>query len=51
MEIRFEEEFIKNLEKYRHIRKQIKKKIDMVIKEPIKMGEPLKDPLRGFYSL
>ena len=50
MEVLFEEEFTKNLEKYRHIRKQIKKKIDMVIKEPIKLGEPLKGPLRGFYS-
>lgn len=50
MEVIFEEEFTKNLEKYRHIRKQIKKKVDMVIKEPIKMGEPLKGVLRGFYS-
>ena len=50
MEILFEEEFTKNLESYRHIRKQIKKKIDMVIKEPIKMGEPLKGQLRGLYS-
>ena len=49
MEVIFEEEFIKKLEKYRHIRKQIKNKVDMVIKEPIKMGEPLKGFLRGFY--
>lgn len=50
MEVVFEEEFVKSLERYYHIRKQIKKKVDMIIKEPIKMGEPLKGVLRGFYS-
>jgi addiction module RelE/StbE family toxin len=50
MEIRFETAFLKALKKYASIKKPIKKKVDMIIENPVAIGEPLKGNWRGFYS-
>ncbi|MEZ4526475.1 MAG: hypothetical protein R2941_11200 [Desulfobacterales bacterium] len=50
MEIRFEASFLKALKKHSSIKKLVKKKVDMIIENPLSMGEPLKDNWRGFYS-
>jgi len=50
MEVRFEDDFLKALRKHSSIRKLVKKKVDMIIENPVTMGEPLKDNWRGFYS-
>jgi len=50
MEVRFEDDFLKALKKHSSIKKLVKKKVDMIIENPVAMGEPLKDNWRGFYS-
>lgn len=50
MEILVSDAFTKSLKKYNSIRKVIKKKVDMVIENPIALGEPLKGNFRGYYS-
>jgi len=50
MEVRFEAAFLKALKKHASIKKSVKKKVDMIIKSPIAMGEPLKGNWRGFYA-
>jgi mRNA-degrading endonuclease YafQ of YafQ-DinJ toxin-antitoxin module len=50
METFFSHAFVDSLEKYASIKKDIKKKVDMIIANPIAMGEPLKGNFRGFYS-
>ena len=50
METFFSDAFVGSLEKYASIKKDIKKKVDMIIANPIAMGEPLKGNFRGFYS-
>lgn len=50
MEVRFEEAFVNALKKHSSIKKSVKKKVDMIIENPIIIGEPLKGNLRGFYS-
>ena len=50
MEVFFSDSFKKSVEKHASIKKQIRKKVDMVIENPILLGEPLKGNLRGYYS-
>ena len=50
MEERFEADFVKALKKHASIRRMVKNKVDMILKSPIAMGEPLKGNWQGFYS-
>ena len=50
MEIKFEDAFLKALRKHSSIKKLVKRKIDMIIENPVALGEPLKGNLQGFYS-
>ena len=50
METKFEETFVKALRKHSTIKKLVQKKVDMIIENPITVGEPLKGNWQGFYS-
>jgi len=50
MEAVFEEAFVKALKKHSSIKKHVKKKVDMILSEPVAFGEPLKGNWQGFYS-
>ncbi len=50
MQVRFEKAFSKALERHASIKKQVEKKVRMIMEHPIAMGEPLKGNWRGFYS-
>ena len=50
MEILFSDAFTESLKKYRSIKKTIKKKVDMMIENPIALGETLKGNFRGYLS-
>lgn len=50
MNILFSDTFKESLRKYSSIKKAIKNKVDMIIENPIALGEPLKGNFRGYYS-
>ena len=50
MEAIFEKAFLDALIKHAAIKKQVKKKVDMIIDNPVAVGEPLKGNWQGFYS-
>ncbi len=50
MEARFETAFLKAVKKHAAIKKLVQKKVDMILADPIAMGEPLKGNWQGFYS-
>jgi addiction module RelE/StbE family toxin len=50
MKAEFEEVFLKGVKKHAGIKKQIEQKVRQIMKHPVKLGEPLKGNLRGFYS-
>ncbi len=50
METKFEDAFVKALRKHSSIKKQVKKKVDMIIENPVALGEPLKGNWQGYYS-
>lgn len=50
MNVLFSAEFKKSLNKHSSIKKAIKNKVDMIIENPVELGEPLKGNFRGFYS-
>jgi len=50
MEVLFSDPFKKSVKKHASIKKQIQKKVDMIMENPIPLGEPLKGNLRGYYS-
>jgi mRNA-degrading endonuclease YafQ of YafQ-DinJ toxin-antitoxin module len=50
MEVLFSDSFGKSLKKHAAIREAVQRKVDMVIQDPVRFGEPLKGPLRGLYS-
>jgi mRNA-degrading endonuclease YafQ of YafQ-DinJ toxin-antitoxin module len=50
MKADFSDTFINSLKKHSSIKKEIQKKVDMIIKNPLMLGEPLKGNFRGFYS-
>jgi len=50
MEARFGDDFKKALKKHAAIKEHVKRKVEMIIENPVKMGEPLKGGWRGYYS-
>jgi addiction module RelE/StbE family toxin len=50
MNVQFEDAFVKALRVHASIKKAIQKKVDMIIENPLQIGEPLKGNWRGFYS-
>jgi mRNA-degrading endonuclease YafQ of YafQ-DinJ toxin-antitoxin module len=50
MEILFSDAFLASLEKHASLKKAVQGKVDMIIADPIGMGEPLKANFRGYYS-
>lgn len=50
MDVRFERAFMKAVRKHASVKKQLEKKVRMIIDQPIALGEPLKGNWRGFYS-
>ena len=42
--------FINSLNKYSLLKKEIQKKVDMIIENPLMLGEPLKGNFRDLYS-
>ncbi|NOZ10614.1 MAG: type II toxin-antitoxin system mRNA interferase toxin, RelE/StbE family [Gammaproteobacteria bacterium] len=50
MEAKFEEAFLKALKKHASIKKLVKKKVDLILENPVAFGEPLKANWQGFYS-
>ena len=46
----FEKRFLDAVKKHSSIKKQVEKKIKMIIEHPIELAEPLKGNYRGFYS-
>lgn len=50
MEAVFEEKFVKALKKHASIKAIVKKKVDLILQNPLAFGEPLKGNLQGFYS-
>jgi addiction module RelE/StbE family toxin len=50
METLFEDAFRKAVRKHSSVRKQVQRKVEMIIEQPLAMGEPLKGNYRGFYS-
>ncbi len=50
MEVLFSDAFVKSLRKHSALKKATKTKVDMIIENPIALGEPLKGNFRGYYS-
>lgn len=50
MNILFSQSFLRSLKKHSSLKEEVKRKVDMIIKNPISLGEPLKGNFRGFYS-
>jgi len=50
IEARFEAAFLKAVKKHAAIRNLVKNKVDMILENPVAMGEPLKGNWQGFYS-
>ena len=50
MEVLFSDAFVKSLKKHSSIKKAIQNKVDMIVRNPIGLGEPLKGAFRGYYS-
>ena len=50
MNVYFSDDFVKSLKKHASLKNAIKKKVDMIISNPIALGEPLKGNFRGYYS-
>ena len=49
-EARYLPEFQRSIQKYSHIKKAAKKKIETILQNPLGFGEPLKYDLRGLTS-
>lgn len=50
MEAKFEDAFLTALKKHASIKKLVKKKVDLIMENPVVFGEPLKANWQGFYS-
>lgn len=50
MEAIFETDFLKAVKKHASIRNLVRKKVDMIMENPVAFGEPLKGNWQGFYS-
>lgn len=50
MNILFSQSFSKSLKEHSSLKVEIKRKVDMIVQNPVALGEPLKGNFRGFYS-
>jgi len=50
MEVLFGDAFKESVKQHSAIKEAIKKKVDMIIENPIAFGEPLKGNFRGYFS-
>lgn len=50
MEAIFETDFLKAVKKHASIKHLVRKKVDMIMENPVAFGEPLKGNWQGFYS-
>lgn len=50
MQALFEQAFLKTVKRHASIRKLVQKKVDMILADPVAIGEPLKANWQGFYS-
>jgi addiction module RelE/StbE family toxin len=50
MQVQFEATFLTALTKHASLKNLVRKKVDMIIENPLAMGEPLKGNWQGFYS-
>ena len=48
MNVLFSDTFVKSFKKLSSIKKAVKKKVDMIIENPIALAESLKGNLRGY---
>jgi mRNA-degrading endonuclease YafQ of YafQ-DinJ toxin-antitoxin module len=46
----FSDDFVKSLKKHAALKSSVRKKVDMILANPIAIGEPLKATFRGYYS-
>ena len=51
MNILVSESFLQSLKKHSSLREAIKRKVDMIIQNPVALGDPLKGNFRGYYSV
>ena len=47
----FSDDFGDSLKKHSTLKKIVQKKVDMILANPVGLGEPLKGNLRGYYSV
>jgi len=50
MNVLFTDTFVKSLKKHNAVKTAIKNKVDMIIENPVALGEPLKGNFRGYLS-
>ncbi len=50
MKLQFSDEFSASVKKHSAIKKAVQNKVDMIIANPVALGEPLKGNFRGYYS-
>jgi mRNA-degrading endonuclease YafQ of YafQ-DinJ toxin-antitoxin module len=50
MNILFSKSFLRSLKRHSSLKEVIKAKVDMIIQNPVSLGEPLKGNFRGYYS-
>jgi mRNA-degrading endonuclease YafQ of YafQ-DinJ toxin-antitoxin module len=50
MEVLFSDSFVASLKKHASLKSAVRKKVDMITLNPVRMGEPLKGNFRGYYS-
>lgn len=50
MNVLFSDSFAESLRLHSAVRKAVQKKVDMIIENPIALGEPLKGNLKGYCS-
>jgi mRNA-degrading endonuclease YafQ of YafQ-DinJ toxin-antitoxin module len=50
MDVRFSDTFVDSVKKHASLKSAVQKKVDMIMANPVRMGEPLKGNFRGYYS-
>ena len=50
MQVLFSDAFVASLKKHASIKKDVQKKVGMIIQNPVVLGEPLKGNFKGYYS-
>jgi len=46
----FSDDFVDSLKKHAALKSMLQKKVDMILENPVGIGEPLKGNFRGYYS-